>query len=102
MLPLVETLPERWATVIRLRYGLDGADVLTLDQIGIQLGVGRERVRQIENQAVARLRAGLLGQLRLQGVDDGPIQEAMRATGIEPVVPDGATKRRWRAAPSRA
>jgi RNA polymerase primary sigma factor len=53
---LLETLPPREALVVRLRYGLPGGEVHTLKQIGEKLGITRERVRQIENQALRRLR----------------------------------------------
>jgi RNA polymerase primary sigma factor len=53
---LLETLPPREALVIRLRYGLPTGEVHTLKQIGEKLGITRERVRQIENQALRRLR----------------------------------------------
>jgi RNA polymerase primary sigma factor len=42
--------------VIKLRYGMDGdPDPLSLDAIGRTLGITRERVRQIETQALSRL-----------------------------------------------
>ncbi len=44
------------AKVIRLRYGLDGGEPRTLEQVGSLLGVTRERVRQIECRALAHLR----------------------------------------------
>lgn len=50
------TLPERDAQVIALRYGLDGGEARTLDEIGRLFGVSRERVRQIEAKAMAKLR----------------------------------------------
>ena len=53
---LLETLPPREALVVRLRYGLPTGEVHTLKQIGEKLGITRERVRQIENQALRRLR----------------------------------------------
>ncbi len=49
-------LKEREATILRKYYGLDGEEALTLEQIGEQLGVTRERVRQIKERALARLR----------------------------------------------
>jgi RNA polymerase primary sigma factor len=52
----LSTLKPREAMILRLYYGLDGEDALTLEQIGEQLGVTRERVRQIKERALARLR----------------------------------------------
>jgi RNA polymerase primary sigma factor len=48
-------LPARHREVIVLRYGLDETDPRTLEQIGRRLGITRERVRQIEVEALARL-----------------------------------------------
>ena len=55
-------LPEREATILRLRFGLDGGPAQTLDQVGAALGVTRERVRQLEGRALARLRGLLKGE----------------------------------------
>jgi RNA polymerase primary sigma factor len=51
----LRSLPERHRNVIVLRYGLDDADPRTLEQIGRHLGITRERVRQIEVEALNRL-----------------------------------------------
>jgi len=52
----VETLPERERVVVKLRFGMDGdRDPQSLEQIGRRLGLTRERVRQIESQALRRL-----------------------------------------------
>ena len=53
---LLESLSDRERQVIRLRYGLDGGKPGTLEEIGEQLGVTRERVRQIEARALEKLR----------------------------------------------
>ncbi len=50
------TLKPREARILRLYYGLDGEEAMTLEEIGKQLGVTRERVRQIKERALARLR----------------------------------------------
>jgi len=52
---LLESLPERERQVIELRYGLDGAEPRTLEQVGRSFGVTRERIRQIENNTLKRL-----------------------------------------------
>ena len=52
----VETLPEREKAVVKLRYGMDGdPDPKSLEEIGRLMGLTRERVRQIESQALQRL-----------------------------------------------
>jgi RNA polymerase primary sigma factor len=57
----LEGLPEREREVLQWRYGLTTADTRSLAEIGKRLGVTRERARQIEDQALRRLRnnAGL-------------------------------------------
>lgn len=56
---LMCTLNSRQARVLRLHYGLDGGEAMTLEQIGERLGITRERVRQIENRALFQLRRGV-------------------------------------------
>jgi RNA polymerase primary sigma factor len=51
----LRTLPKRHRDVIVLRYGLDEANPRTLGEIGKRLGITRERVRQIEVEALGRL-----------------------------------------------
>lgn len=51
-------LEQREQDVIRMRYGLDDGVPRTLDQIGRRFGLSRERVRQIEREVMAKLRAG--------------------------------------------
>lgn len=48
-------LTEREQTVIKRRYGLEDEEIATLDEIGKDLKLTRERVRQIEKQALAKL-----------------------------------------------
>ena len=48
-------LPERERRVIELRYGLDGAQPCTLEEVGQAFGVTRERIRQIENNTLKKL-----------------------------------------------
>jgi len=61
VLSLLDRLETRDATVLRLRFGLSGEDPLTLLQIGERLGLTRERVRQIERDALARLAVMMQG-----------------------------------------
>ncbi len=49
-------LPPREAQILRLRYGLEDGRVYTLEEVGQTIGVTRERVRQLEAQALNRLR----------------------------------------------
>jgi RNA polymerase primary sigma factor len=56
---LLEAIDERDARVLRLRFGLEGQEPLTLKQIGEEVGLTRERVRQIEVDALRKLQARL-------------------------------------------
>jgi RNA polymerase primary sigma factor len=49
------SLPERERRVIELRYGLDGSQPCTLEEVGRAFGVTRERIRQIENNTLKKL-----------------------------------------------
>ncbi len=49
-------LKEREARILRLYFGIDGAEPMTLEEIGSLLGITRERVRQIKEKALSRLR----------------------------------------------
>jgi RNA polymerase primary sigma factor len=51
----LEALPPREAKVLRMRFGIDTASDCTLDELGMQFDVTRERIRQIESKAVRKL-----------------------------------------------
>ncbi|MCH7776274.1 MAG: sigma-70 family RNA polymerase sigma factor [Gemmatimonadetes bacterium] len=53
---VLRTLKEREAKILRLYFGLDSQEAMTLEEIGGLLGITRERVRQIKEKALARLR----------------------------------------------
>lgn len=56
------TLPPRDAKVLSLYFGLDGGREYTLEEIGTMLGVTRERVRQLRDRALKRLKDGEVGR----------------------------------------
>jgi RNA polymerase primary sigma factor len=58
---LLAKLSQRERYVLERRYGLDGRGGTTLGKIGEEIGVTRERVRQIQNTALRKLRAAALG-----------------------------------------
>jgi RNA polymerase primary sigma factor len=64
---ILETLSQRERRVLELRYGLDGQHPRTLDEVGRTFNVTRERIRQIENQSLKKLRA-LAASQRLRDV----------------------------------
>ncbi len=53
---VLSTLKEREARILRLYFGLEGKDPMTLEEIGGMMGITRERVRQIKEKALAGLR----------------------------------------------
>jgi len=57
---LMEGMDARASKILKLRYGLEGDDPLTLKEIGERVGLTRERVRQIEHEALAKLRDAML------------------------------------------
>jgi len=64
----IDELDTRAATIIRLRFGLGGGEPMTLKEIGVVLGLTRERVRQIESETLASL------ALELDGVPRAKIE----------------------------
>ena len=64
---ILGTLSHRERRVLELRYGLDGEQPRTLDEVGRTFNVTRERIRQIENQSLKKLRA-LAGAASLKDV----------------------------------
>jgi RNA polymerase primary sigma factor len=57
LMRILETLSQRERRVLEMRYGLDGQTPKTLDEVGRTFSVTRERIRQIENQSLKKLRA---------------------------------------------
>jgi RNA polymerase primary sigma factor len=77
-------LDDRELTILRRRFGLDGQKEKTLDEIGKQFGVTRERIRQLQNIALAKLRNRIE---QFEAVRE-PSQETdeLRALLVEPAV----------------
>ncbi len=65
----LEGLPWRERRVLELRYGLAGGAPMTLEDIGTEVGVTRERVRQIESKTLAKLKYSEGGE-KLRGTTD--------------------------------
>jgi RNA polymerase nonessential primary-like sigma factor len=58
----VAELPERQRRVVEARYGLNGGEIATLEVLSEELGITRERVRQLQMEALVRLRARIARQ----------------------------------------
>lgn len=59
---LLKEIPDREANILRMRFGLDGEEPKTLKEIGQALGLTRERVRQIESEALKKLAKEISGE----------------------------------------
>ena len=53
---VLATLPKRDAEILRMRFGIDTVKPMTLEEVGQHYGITRERVRQVENKAIRKLR----------------------------------------------
>ena len=79
LVKILGTLSERERQVLELRYGLNGEQPRTLDEVGRTFQVTRERIRQIENQSLKKLRA-LADSQKLRGVASSPKVSRLSAT----------------------
>ena len=68
VLKRVDELDTRASTIIKLRFGLEGGEPMTLKEIGAVLGLTRERVRQIESETLSNL------ALEIDGAPQATIQ----------------------------
>lgn len=62
LLKLLDSLPPREKMVLKMRFGLDGSPVLTLEEVGRQLNCTNERIRQIQIIALQKLHAMMTGE----------------------------------------
>lgn len=72
----VDRLDEREQTILRYRFGLDGGSEKTLEEVGQHFGVTRERIRQIQNGAMSKLRRWIEKREALLDPDLPPLMTA--------------------------
>lgn len=81
---MVDDLDEREAEIIRQRFGLDGERPKTLEEVGEQFGITRERVRQLQNMALMRMRKTLVNRERQRSIEE--VEEERREQGRREVI----------------
>jgi RNA polymerase primary sigma factor len=59
---LLESLDERERSIINNRFGLDGLEPITLEEVSAKMGVTRERIRQLQNSALNKMRRAFRGK----------------------------------------
>jgi len=94
----LETLSPRERAILEARFGIEGGEPPTLEEIGQQMGLSRERVRQLEHRALARLRERqairrLGAAFELVPAGDDPEPQAQQAAPGAPAAPTPAASR---------
>jgi RNA polymerase primary sigma factor len=75
---MVGSLDKREAEIIRMRFGLDGHDELTLEEVGRRFNVTRERIRQLEYIALGKMRRAMAKNEALRSADDDEQEDRQR------------------------
>jgi RNA polymerase primary sigma factor len=75
---MVGSLDKREAEIIRMRFGLDGHDELTLEEVGRRFNVTRERIRQLEYIALGKMRRAMAKNEALRSADDVEQEDRQR------------------------
>ncbi len=96
---MLASLDKREAEIIKLRFGLDGKDELTLEEVGRKFKVTRERVRQLQNIALSKMRKAIIKNEAQRTRDDIHEEERQRKRMevIREFVESKATKKPARA-----
>ena len=63
-------LNEREANIIRMRFGLDNEKPMTLEEVGLVFNITRERVRQLQNMALSKMRKSLTKNERQRNAEE--------------------------------
>jgi len=78
MTNMLEELEPREAEIIRMRYGLDGEKPRTLEEVGQEFNITRERVRQLQNMAISRMRKIMTSKERQRSAEEVKQEELER------------------------
>ena len=73
---LLGQLDEREKRIISARFGLEGAEPITLEEVGEKFGVTRERIRQLQNVALSKMRRALAKREKMNVIDHGLMPQA--------------------------
>lgn len=73
---VLEQLDDRERKIINSRFGLDGSEPITLEEVGDKFGVTRERIRQLQNIALGKMRKALAKREKMSVVDHGMMAQA--------------------------
>lgn len=76
---MIASLEPREAEIIKWRFGLDGRDELTLEEVGEKFKVTRERVRQLQNIALSKMRKAIASHEHQRTVEEIELEEQVRA-----------------------
>jgi len=75
---MLDSLEPREAEIIRLRFGFDGYDELTLEEVGRKFKVTRERIRQLQNIALSKMRKAIAKNEAQRTADEIEIEDRQR------------------------
>jgi RNA polymerase primary sigma factor len=92
---MVADLDEREARIIKLRFGLDGEDERTLEEVGEMFGITRERVRQLQNIALSKMRKVMWEQERQKTSEE--VDDSRRARERMQIIRDFIVEKSRRA-----
>jgi RNA polymerase primary sigma factor len=88
---LLDAIDHREATILRLRFGLEGDEPLTLKEVGKRVGLTRERVRQIEIEALDKLNRRIQSRNPFSDEHEPPKRRKRRAAGRNGSAPKAAS-----------